>query len=1071
MPDDPVLQPYLNLADAIFLGKIYADELDAATRHLPPLNENLLTQLARQAEDSAVLSPRRAWAICSLLDHLAHAHNLGLQARAAWYLGRAFNHWGQPAKVSESIQRARQGFEALGESDWVAACDWQLNYLAWTKPNFAEAARQLEAALAVLAQSELQDFAHQCRVSLSYAQILCNNFVAARENLTLCKTTFRARQDPLNLARCWLNEASLYRRQGNFNDAFAMLEQALAIFQESEAPLDVAKTQYQQGLSYFLSGSDSGRAAAYFEQAQAVFSAQEMDLWAAVCENGLAQIHIQRGNLPQALDRLQRARPIFLAHGALALSADNHTDSGQLELLRGNLDKSWAHFQQAGERYASLGFEYAAANALANRGNVSALLGNFQDALNDLEQAQTRYHKMEIPAGMAGCQYYLACIWTNLNQYPAAHDHLNQAERIFEQIQQKAMLGPVYNQRALILSLENRFDEAAAALDSALKISLDSGLAPHIALSERLLGEMLIRAGDLSRAFSLLTSAEAKFGQMGMSIEQAACLAALGDYHLQAAHPEQAADYFRQSLRLCEGIMPEVESRCHAGLACAAEQRNQPAQLLAHYRQAVQAIGRLRHSFWQPALAGSYLRAVKDTLDKAVFLAARQQAAQDSLIFIENSKSQTLSRLLSAESFAPTVDLPVEVEALGHEIQELQAQIRAIQAPTPWSPAARDSKTLQNRLIEAVHAYDKRLAELERKSTRPTFFKTSEFSLTRFRQQAQARFGKSWLALNYYLMEESVVLSLVTADRLEVITNAIPYHAKVALEACLRSHRGGVKISSADLKALGSVLLPPQVQALLAGPDTPLIICPHRGLHSVPWAALLPAWDSRHLVEFCVPSLAPSLHLLNLLWQRAGQAQPPKRNTGLLLGISDFHGKRPNLPAAAREVASIAQIAHPDSLCLLNAKATWEALREQAAQGLSSFSFLHFSSHISHDERAGRLSSLALFDRDIALEQVRALAPLPGLVTLSACNGAQSLVYEGDEHVGLPATSLMAGANTVVGSLWPVLDSAPAADMTRFYRGFFAGLSPAESLAQAQRALIQNLEDAHHWAGFVCLGL
>lgn len=1070
MSDDPALQPYLNLADTVFLGKIHADELDAATRHLPPLNENLLAQLARQAEDSAVRSPRHAWAICSLLDHLAHPHDLRLRSRAAWYLGRAFNHWGQPEKVAESIRRARQGFEALGESDWVAACDWQLNYLVWTKPNFSEATREIKAALAILEQSELQEFAHQCRLSLSYAQILCNNFTEAHKNLTLCKTAFGAPQDPLNLAHCWLNEASLYRRQGNFKDAFVMLEQALVLFQEFKAPLDVAKTQYQQGLWCFLSGSDSARAAAYFEQAQAVFSAQQMDLWVAVCQNGLAQIHIQRGNLPQALHQLQRARLTFGAHGALAMSADNHTDSGQLELLRGNLDKSWAHFQQAGEYYASLGFEYASANALANRGHVSALLGNFQDALNDLEQAQTRYQKMEIPAGMAGCQYYLACIWTNLNQYSVAHDHLNQAERIFEQIQQKAMLGPVYNQRALILSLENRFDEAAAALDSALKISLDSGLAPHITLAERLLGEMLIRAGDLPRAFSLLTSAEAKFRQIGMVVAQAASLTALGDYHLQTSHPEQAADCFIQSLALCQGIMPEVESRCHAGLACAAEQRNQPAQLLAHYRQAVQAIGRLRHSFWQPALAGSYVRAVKDTLDKAVFLAASQRAAQDSLTFIENSKSQTLARVLSAESFTPTAALTVEVEALGHEIREMQAQIRAIQTPTPWSPAARDSKTLQNRLIEAVHAYDKRLAELERKSTRPASFTASEFSLTHFRQQAQARFGKSWLALNYYLTEDSIILSLVTADNLEVVTTSIPYRARMALNACLRSHRGGVKISSTDLKALGSILLPPQVQALLASADTPLIICPHRDLHSVPWAALHPEWDSRHLVEFCVPSLAPSLHLLNLLWKRATQSQPPQRNTGLLLGISDFHGKRPSLPAAVREVESIARIAHPDSLCLLNAEATWEALREQAAQGLSSFAFLHLSSHISHDAHAGRLSSLALSDRDIALEQIRALAPLPGLVTLSACNGAQSLVYEGDEHIDLPTTSLMARANTVISNLWPVLDSAPAADMTRFYRGFFAGLSPAESLAQAQRVSIQNLEDGHHWAGFVCLG-
>jgi tetratricopeptide (TPR) repeat protein len=1071
MPDDHALQTYLSLTNDIFLGKIHVDAIDRATRHLPPLNENLLEQLAQAAEEAALLSPRSAWTISLLADSAARDGDLRLQSRAAWHLGRVYNHWGQPGKVSEAIQRAHRGFESLGETAWLAACDWQLNHLVWTKPNFAEAASQLEAALAVLEQSELEDFAHQCRLSLSYAQILCGNFVSAQENLTLCKEIFTARQDRLNLARCWLNEASYQRRQGNFEDSYVSLQQALDIFQQHQAPLDVAKTRYQQGLWHFLSGGDYDQATACFEQASAVFSAQAMDLWTAVCENGLAQINIQRGNLPQALRELQRARPVFVAHGASGMMADNLNDSGQLELLMGNLDKSLAHFQQAGEIYTSLGFEYAAANALANHGNVSALLGDYQNALNDLELAQKRFQKLDNPFGVAGCELYLSRIWTDLNQYPAAHEHLNKAESLYRQIQQTAVLGLVHNQRASIFSLEDRFDEAAAALDAALEISQASGLAPQIALAERRLGEILTRSGDLSRAFALLSSAEAKFRQMGMGIEQSASLASLGEYHLQASSPGNAEASFRQALGLCQGIMPEIESRCHAGLASLAEDRTQKAQALAHYRKAMRAIARLRDSFWQPALAGSYLRTVRNTLDKAIQLAASQQAAQDALFFIESSKAQTLCRLLFADSFAVTAERPAEIELLENEIEKLQAQIRAIYNPGPWSRAASDIKALQSKLIEAAQTYDKRLAELERQSAGSLSVSASEFALARFRKQADACLGQSWLALDYYLAGRSIIVSLVASDRLEVFETAIPARVRMALDVCLRSHRGALDISSDDMKALGQALLPDRIRDYLPTSDTPLVICPHQDLHSVPWAALQPEWDSRHLVELCVPRLAPSLNLLALLWQRAAQAPVAERKTGLLLGISDFQGKRPDLPAAIRDVQSIAQIAHPDSRCLLDSEATWAALREQAAQGFSAFAFLHLSSHISHDSRTGRLSSLALSDRDIALEQVRALAPLPGLVTLSACNGAQSLVYEGDEHVGMSTTSLMSGANTVVGSLWPVLDSAPAADMTVFYQGFFTGLPPAEALAHAQRASIQTGEDLRHWAGFVCLGI
>ena len=1070
MTDTAAFLSYLNRANDVLSGKTDKNNLTEIAGQFPPLNQNLLERLAQAAEEAALPDARRAWAIALVADSAARDGDLLLQSRAAWVLGRSYNHLGQPKKVAETMARARQGFEELNETGWVAACDWQLNHLAWTKPNFSEAAQQLETALASLEQAELKDFAPHCRLALSYAQILCGNFGAAQENLAICEETFITLSDPINQARCWLNEASCQRRQGNFENAYAKLEQALAAFRQCEAPLDVAKTQYQLGLWYFLSGRDYPQAVTHFEQASAVFSEQGMDLWCAVCENGLAQINIQSGKLTQAIQQLQYARPAFVEHSAFGMMADNHNDSGQLELLMGNLGKSLAHFRQAGEIYETLGFEYAAANALSNRGNVSALLGYFQDALNDLELAQQRFKKLENPFGMAGCELYLSRIWTDLNQYPVAREHLDQAEALFRQIQQTAMLGLVYNQRALILSLEDRFVEAAAALDAALAISQASGLAPQIALAERRLGEMLTRSGELERAVGLLTSAEAKFQQMGMSIEQAASLATLGVYHAQTSSPENAEKSFREALALCQGIMPEVESRCHAGLAALAEERNHRPDALAHYRKAVQAIAQLRHGFWQPALAGTYLRTVKTTLDKSIQLATSLQAAEDTLAFIEGSKAQALARQLSASIFTPIADQPAETQALEREIQELQAQIRAIYNPSPWSRVANDLKTLQGKLIETAQTYDRRLAALERKSTRPIPGQNPEFDLARFRDEASARLGKTWLALDYYLTGKTIVISLITPDSLEVFETDIPARARMALDVCARSHRGAADISSGDMKALGQALFPGRIQAYLSSPNTPLIISPHRALHSVPWAALRPAWNTQHLVEICVPRLTPSLQFLQLLWLRGDQEQTLERTIGLLLGVSDFQGKRPALPSAVREVQAIAKIAHPNSLALLDSEATWEALRRQTNTGLSAFAFLHISSHMNHDSRTGRLSSLALYEQEIGLDQLRELAPLPRLVTFSACNGAQSLVYEGDEHVGMSTTSLVAGANTVVGSLWPVLDSASAADMTRFYQGFFGGLSPAEALTQAQRASIQNGEELQHWAGFLCLG-
>jgi CHAT domain-containing protein len=219
-------------------------------------------------------------------------------------------------------------------------------------------------------------------------------------------------------------------------------------------------------------------------------------------------------------------------------------------------------------------------------------------------------------------------------------------------------------------------------------------------------------------------------------------------------------------------------------------------------------------------------------------------------------------------------------------------------------------------------------------------------------------------------------------------------------------------------------------------------------------------------VEQCIPVIIPSLQTLRLLWQRQ-EGNPPPAAAGLLLALPEFaDGRRAPLPAVRHEAEQLRRHA---GLALQEQEATWPnllALRQ--ADSLARFGFLHIASHAFADPVSGRASGIALYDQDIWLDQLWELAPLPGLVTLSACSGVQSLTHQGDEHVGLATTCLAAGANQVIGSLWPVLDLAAAHLMADFYHHYAAGRSPAAALAHAQR--VQSGRSAA-WSGFLCLGL
>jgi CHAT domain-containing protein len=94
------------------------------------------------------------------------------------------------------------------------------------------------------------------------------------------------------------------------------------------------------------------------------------------------------------------------------------------------------------------------------------------------------------------------------------------------------------------------------------------------------------------------------------------------------------------------------------------------------------------------------------------------------------------------------------------------------------------------------------------------------------------------------------------------------------------------------------------------------------------------------------------------------------------------------------------------------------------------------------------------------------------VVTLSACETGVGEVKNGEGVYGLRRAFFLAGAETLVMSLWPVSDRVTREMMTAYYTELKNGLGRSEALRQAQLAMLKRKDRQHpfYWASFIQSG-
>jgi CHAT domain-containing protein/Tfp pilus assembly protein PilF len=324
-----------------------------------------------------------------------------------------------------------------------------------------------------------------------------------------------------------------------------------------------------------------------------------------------------------------------------------------------------------------------------------------------------------------------------------------------------------------------------------------------------------------------------------------------------------------------------------------------------------------------------------------------------------------------------------------------------------------------------------------------------------------------------------------------------------------------------DVKQLGAKLYDRIMKPLepRLGSISGLLISPDGQLDLIPFEALRDA-QGRFLVQrYSISYLTSGRDLLRMDVPRASRsgpviiadpafsAHPADAASGDSVATSRTKGPAAPqataatglyfapLPGTRAEANSIGQL-FPDVLVLAGPRATKAAVEQVIAP-----SILHIATHgffldTSAAKAAGggkeadaatanpllrsglAFSGANLYPADGAMGTLTALEAstlnLWGtkLVTLSACDTGLGEVKNGEGVYGLRRAFFLAGAESMVMSLWPVSDYTTRNMMTAYYRGLRGGAGRAGGLRAVQLATMHSKgrEHPYYWAGFIIAG-
>ena len=783
--------------------------------------------------------------------------------------------------------------------------------------------------------------------------------------------------------------------------------------------------------------------------------------------------NIESRSLPQATDEIASMLATDAARQDFQLRLQLLAIQGDIE-FQFSLPASQKAWKEVKELASTHGNSLWEARAEGELGMIAFLNGEIFTATKLVTGA---YLKAELSGDVAAQIRYCTSLGEGFAEYGRSADAIrffNKALALSASTPDVYFPFTAYLGKARLLATSGRPDEGLQMLHEALVDARSRNLKVREARILSALGELAAATGKREEAVSSLTEAADVAHDAGLDRVDADASSALASLLQDTGRTETAEIYARRSVAAARHAgdvyhLPQLT----AVLAEIEESNGKLSRADDDYSHATELVDGLLKGFPHPRNKNILVATMGRVFEGHFNLALNRS----------NDLGKAFQVLESARAYG-LLDVLREPGGVRHHLSVLDSTLAPQIASVNRDLSNAQDTGVRNRLLD-------RLWELEVRALHPHELSASSQVQPVSLQQFQSSLPEGELVIEYALAQSHSLALAITRDRVA----RYDLKGRDEIEAAVGSHLAAIRArrdSRAESKALYQLLLKP---ISLLHESKRVVVIPDGKLHVLAFDSLIDPAD-HYVLDTHVISYAPSATVYYLL----SKPLPPRKSEMAMLAVGGANYAFPRLtdirsalrgltlfdssgpprwvaiPQSLSEVTDVAASQLGKTLVLTGDNASEAALKRLP---LENFRMLHFAVHSAVDEDFPDRSALVLSrenDQEDGLLQAREIVGLDlnaELVTLSACDAGAGRIEGVVGMNSLVQAFLMAGARSVVATVWDADDTFTAALMRRFYANLRQGFDKADALTLAKRELLHtNGPNAvpFYWAGFRLVG-